>query len=59
MTDAQRRTAIEKLIADYTAKHTVSKAAARAALIAEGIYTKKGALRAEFGGGSKKAKNAA
>lgn len=59
MTDAQRRIAIEKLLEKHTAEHTVSKAAARAALIAEGIYTKKGALRVEFGGVSKKAKVAA
>ena len=59
MTDAQRREAIEKLIADYTSTHTTSKAAAREALVSEGIYTRKGQLRVEFGGEPKKARNAA
>ena len=59
MTDAQRRTAIETLIAKHTANHTVSRKVARASLINEGIYTAKGKLRVEFGGKSKKAKNAA
>ncbi len=54
MTDAQRRQAIHDLIKRYTAEITVSKAAAREALIKEGIYTRKGKLRAEFGGEPKK-----
>jgi hypothetical protein len=56
MTDEQRLIAIESLIKEHTAANTVSKGAARKMLIKEGIYTKKGALRVEFGGKSKKAK---
>jgi hypothetical protein len=59
MTDKQRRIEIEKLIEKHTAESTVSKAAARKSLISEGIYTKKGALRVEFGGRGRKAKAAA
>ena len=59
MTDTQRRSEIKKLIEHYTVKNTVSKAVARDTLIREGIYTKKGTLRAEFGGTPKKAKVAA
>jgi len=59
MTDAQRREAILKIIKKKTEKMTVSKATARKALIDEGIYTQKGKLRAEFGGGRKKSKSAA
>ncbi len=59
MTDAQRREAIEKLIAQYTSTHTASKAAAREALVSEGIYTRTGKLRAKFGGEQKKASDAA
>ena len=60
MTDAQRRIAIKRLIQKHTAANTVSKAVARATLIDEGIYTKKGKLRVEFGGGEpKKARPAA
>lgn len=60
MTDAQRRMAIKKFIIEYTAAHTVSKKVARDTLIAEGIYTQKGKLRAAFGGGKRrKAESAA
>ena len=59
MTDAQRRVAIETLIKEHTDANTTSKAIARATLINEGIYTKKGALRVEFGGETKKTKSAA
>jgi hypothetical protein len=59
MTDEQRRAEIRKLIEKHTAANTVSKDVARASLISEGIYTKKGALRVGFGGESKKAKTAA
>lgn len=59
MTDAQRRLAIQSLIAKHTAANTVSKAVARESLIKEGIYTQKGKLRVEFGGEPKKAKTAA
>ena len=48
MTEAQRYTAITKLIESYTKKHTVSQTAARNALIREGIYTKNGRLKAKF-----------
>lgn len=59
MTDKQRRILIEKLIAEYTDKNTVDRRTARDTLINEGIYTTKGTLRVEFGGESKKTKNAA
>ncbi|MFG1346075.1 hypothetical protein V5F59_14365 [Xanthobacter autotrophicus DSM 431] len=54
MVDEQRRMAIKKAIEAYTAKHTVSRKVARETLIAEGIYTQKGKLRAEFGGGKRR-----
>jgi len=57
MTDAQRRTAIMGLIERYTAENSVSKNVARTALINEGIYTKSGKLRAEFGGALRKEKS--
>jgi len=59
MTDEKRRNAIKNLIEKYTAAKTVSKAIAREALIAEGIYTRKGQLRVEYGGVTKKRKTAA
>lgn len=59
MTDAKRRSLIIGLIESHTKAMTVSKSAARESLIDEGIYTKKGRLRVEFGGGTKKAKTAA
>lgn len=55
MTHEQRNTAIINLLKSYTAKHTVSKTAARKSLIKGGIYTAKGKLRAEYGGESKEA----
>jgi hypothetical protein len=55
MTDEQRHIAIQSLIQEHTAENTVSKDAAREMLIKEGIYTKTGKLRREFGGASKKA----
>lgn len=58
MTDAQRRNAIKKAIKRYTDEKSVTKKAAREALIEERIYTRKGKLRVEFGGASK-AKSAA
>jgi len=59
MTDAQRRAAIQTLIKKHTDANTTSQAVARASLIKEGIYTKKGNLRVEFGGETKKSKSAA
>lgn len=59
MTEAQRSQAISRLIKAYTDETTVSQSSARAALIKEGIYTKKGRLRAEFGGSQPKDKAAA
>lgn len=44
---------------EQTKRNTASPAAARASLIEEGIYTKKGKLRVEFGGKSKKGRAAA
>ncbi len=58
MTLEKRNAAIKAMIKTYTDRITVSKEAARAALIAEGIYTKKGVLRREFGGPGKKSKAA-
>jgi hypothetical protein len=46
----QRNAAILKALSEQTKRNTVSPEAARAALIAEGIYTKDGQLRPEFGG---------
>jgi hypothetical protein len=60
MTEAQRHKAIQRLIKRYTAANTASKAVARKTLIKEGIYTKKGDLRPEYGGkpnGRKRAAN--
>ncbi len=50
MTDEQRRTAVLRVIADYTTANTTSPQVARAALIREGIYTEDGKLRSEYGG---------
>jgi hypothetical protein len=58
MTDAQRRVAILDRIQKHTDANTVSRESARATLIEEGIYTKKGKLRVEFGGEPKKGKTA-
>lgn len=54
MTSDRRRAAIIGLIEQYTATHLATTDTARAALINEGIYTKNGKLRAEFGGSGKK-----
>jgi hypothetical protein len=59
MTDEQRHTAILTLISEHTEANTANKGAARDMLIKEGIYTKKGKLRVEFGGESKKVKTSA
>lgn len=50
MTHTQRNKKILDAIATETARALSSQKAARATLIKEGIYTKKGKLRAEFGG---------
>ncbi|MFZ5747746.1 MAG: hypothetical protein ACOY45_08805 [Pseudomonadota bacterium] len=55
MTLAQRNGEILRIPDAQTKRNTVSKAVARAALIDEGLYTKKGKLRVAFGGKSKKA----
>ena len=54
MTDAQRRAAIRAVIQKRTKAAVKSKAAARKALIEEGIYTRNGNLRREFGGKTSK-----
>lgn len=59
MTLEQRNAAILKVLAEQTKRNTVSSEVARAALIAEGIYTKDGQLRPKFGGPRKKASVAA
>ena len=48
MTDAERYKDIAKAIKAYTKEHTKSPEAARAALIREGIYDKKGRLKDKF-----------
>lgn len=53
MTHAQRNKTIMKLIEKRTAAMMASPKAAREILIKEGIYTKKGELRTEFGGPKK------
>lgn len=50
MDNKQRNEAILTAIRDQTAKNTVSKKAARDALIATGIYTKKGKVSGRYGG---------
>ncbi|MEE4451665.1 hypothetical protein [Novosphingobium resinovorum] len=55
MTLKQRNADIAKILKDQTKANTASRASARASLIAEGIYTKSGKIRAEFGGEPKKA----
>lgn len=59
MTHAQRNEKILRAIAEQTVRAVVSKKTARDTLISEGIYTKKGKLRAEFGGEGDKAQSAA
>lgn len=58
MTLEQRNAQILKALAEQTKQNTVSKEAARAALIKGGVYTAKGNLKAEFGGRNWKAKAA-
>jgi hypothetical protein len=48
MTEAQRYKLISKHIKAYTKEHTKSPAAARAALIREGIYDKNGRIKDRF-----------
>lgn len=55
MTHAERNRRILEAISKETARAVTSQKVARETLIREGIYTKKGKLRAEFGGASKKA----
>jgi len=55
MTHDQRNQAIKELIRARTEAMTSSPETARRMLIEEGIYTRKGNLRAEFGGKAKKA----
>lgn len=59
MTDAQRIKIIQDLIKKHTAIKIVDKKTARKSLIDEGIYTKSGALKVEFGGNTKSTKSAA
>jgi hypothetical protein len=56
MTHAERNAAILRLLEDHTREHTTSRKVARDGLIAEGIYTRKGKLKVEFGGEAKRAK---
>ncbi|MFG1190621.1 hypothetical protein [Xanthobacter flavus] len=50
MANSERNEKILKAIQAKTKRVTVSKKAARDSLVEEGIYTKKGKLRSEFGG---------
>lgn len=60
VTRAERNRKIIEAMEAETALALVSRKAARDLLIKDGIYTKKGKLRAEFGGeGSKKKSSAA
>jgi hypothetical protein len=59
MTNAERNRKILDAISRKTAQATSSRQAARHTLIAEGIYTTKGQLRAEFRISEKKTKPAA
>ena len=59
MTIAERNKKILAAIAKETKRATASKEIARATLIREGIYTRSGKLRPEYGGEGKKKKNAA
>lgn len=54
MTHAQRNRRILDIIEKETVRASSSRKIARETLIAEGIYTKKGKLRVEFGGERKK-----
>lgn len=59
MTLEQRNAEIGRILKAQTKQNTASRAVARAALIDEGIYTKKGKVRAIFGGEPKKVTTAA
>lgn len=59
MTHAERNAKLLAIIAEETARAIESSATARDTLIAEGIYTKKGELRAAFGGRRKRTAAAA
>jgi hypothetical protein len=50
---SERNKKILDLIDEYTKCATVSQKTARETLIREGIYTKSGKLRAEYGGSSR------
>lgn len=54
-----RNIVILGLLKQRTERNTVSRKAARGALISEGIYTRKGKLRKEYGGKGKKVKSVA
>lgn len=54
MIDERRLSLIREKIKLYTEANTVSIAAARAALIGEGIYTSAGELKPEYGGATPK-----
>lgn len=52
MNGHERNETIKKMIRDHTERVTVSPEAARASLIADGVYTEAGELRPEYGGPS-------
>lgn len=52
--NTSQRAALVQLMQRYTNKKSKSASTARAALIAEGIYTKKGKISAAYGGESLK-----
>ncbi len=51
-----RNEAILKIIKQRTEVNTATRETARETLISEGIYTKSGKLRIEYGGSGKRAK---
>ena len=59
MSESKRNQTIKRMIKRYTAANSASPAAARSALIKEGIYDSEGRLKPEFGGPIREAKTGA
>jgi hypothetical protein len=59
MTKEKRNKKVLEAIASHTKSAVRTKAAARASLIREGIYTEAGKLTVSFGGTAKKKRSAA
>lgn len=58
MTDEKRLQLAREAIREFSAQNSKSRKAARAGLMKTGIYTRKGKIRAEYGGEPKAAKTA-